>query len=94
MVFAANAYLGSMKVVLQTLILFIRAKYPVCLLYLMNTYLFPFFLSWEENLHVAMVTNASGEKRRFKVSTDVVWKGAVVTGLVFHARSDCDLVAF
>lgn len=38
-----------------------------------------------------MVTNASEEKRRFAVSTDVVWKGAAVTGLMFLARSDCDL---
>lgn len=44
LVFAANTYLGSKKVVLQTLILFKRSKYPVCLLYLMNTYLFLFFL--------------------------------------------------
>lgn len=51
----------------------------------------PFFLSWEENLLVAMVINASGGKRRFTVSTDVAWERAVVTGLVFLARSDCDL---
>lgn len=38
-----------------------------------------------------MVTNASGEKKRFTVSTDVAWEQAVVTGLVFLARSDCDL---
>lgn len=36
-------------------------------------------------------THTSGEKRRFIVSTGVVWEQAVVTGLVFLARSDCDL---
>ena len=50
-----------------------------------------FSLAEEENLHVAMVTNASGERQRFTVSTDGVWEQAVVTGLVFLARSDCDL---
>lgn len=58
-------------------------------MYLMNIYLF--LLAGEENLHVAMVTHTSGEKRRFIVSTGVVWEQAVVTGLVFLARSDCDL---
>lgn len=56
----------------------------------MNIYLFLFSLAGEGNLHVATVAHASGEKR-FTVSTDVVWEQAVVTGLVFLARSDCDL---
>lgn len=56
----------------------------------MNIYLFLFSLAGEGNLHVAMVAHASGEKKRFTVSTDV-WEQAVVTGLVFLARSDCDL---
>lgn len=50
-----------------------------------------FSLAGEENLHVAMVTNVSGEKRRFTVSTDVFWEQAEVTEFVFLARSDCDL---
>lgn len=57
--------------------------------YLINISLFS--LAGRKNLHVAMVTHASGEKRRFTVSTDVAWERAVVTGLVFLARSDCDL---
>lgn len=60
------------------------------MLYL-NIYLFLFSLAGEGNLHVATVAHASGEKKRFSVSTDVVWEQAVVTGLVFLARSDCDL---
>lgn len=50
-----------------------------------------FFLFSLAGKHVSMVTNASGEKKRFTVSTDVAWEQAVVTGLVFLARSDCDL---
>lgn len=56
-----------------------------------DEYLSLFFLTWEENLHVTMVTNTSREKRRLAASTDVVWEWAVVTGLVFLARSGCDL---
>lgn len=63
----------------------------VCLMYMMDIYLFLFSLAEEENLHVAMVTHASGEEKRFTVSTDGVWEQAVVPGLVFLARSDCDL---
>lgn len=40
---------------------------------------------------MTMVTNTSREKRRLAASTDVVWEWAVVTGLVFLARSGCDL---
>lgn len=60
----------------------------MCLLYLMDIYLFS--TAEEENLHVAMVTNASREKQMFTFSTNGVWEQVVVTELVFLARSDCD----
>lgn len=48
----------------------------------------PFFLSWGGK---SACSNGCTCIRRKRVSTDVVWEQAVVTGLVFLARSDCDL---